>query len=50
MNLNSFKTDVILSVDVFNRNKFQCLKYNEIDPGCTRLTWICDSNLNGYAD
>ena len=35
-----FKTDVLLSVDVFDKNEFQCLEHYEIDPGCTRLTWI----------
>ena len=40
-----FKTDVLLSADVFERLRDKCLECYEIDPCCTcfapGLTWLC---------
>ena len=39
------KTDVLLSVDVFEKFRAMCLEYSEIDPCYTYstpgLTWLC---------
>ena len=44
------KTDVLLSVDVFERLRNKCLEYYEIDPCYTYstpgLTWVCGLKYN----
>ena len=46
------KTDVLLSVDVFERLRDKFLEYNEIDPCYTYstpgLTWLCGLKYTKY--
>ena len=46
------KTDVLLSVDVFERLRDRCLEYFEIDPCNTYstpgLTWLCGLKFNNF--